>query len=100
MKPHENKTDWDRVKRNVAADAPIPHAPETDLYDPNDEAATREFWADARISRVGRPPVATKRPTLNMRVDADVLDHLRGLGKGWQTRVNTLLREAVTTGKL
>jgi uncharacterized protein (DUF4415 family) len=35
-----------------------------------------------------------------MRVDADVLAHLRGLGKGWQTKVNELLREAVDNGRI
>jgi uncharacterized protein (DUF4415 family) len=35
-----------------------------------------------------------------MRVDADVLEHLRGLGKGWQTKVNQILREAVERGRL
>ena len=45
--------------------------------------------------RMGRPPVLLKRPTLNMRVDADVLEALKASGKGWQTRVNTILRQAV-----
>jgi uncharacterized protein (DUF4415 family) len=44
---------------------------------------------------MGRPPVPLKRPTLNMRVDADVLEALKASGKGWQTRVNTILRQAV-----
>jgi uncharacterized protein (DUF4415 family) len=35
-----------------------------------------------------------------MRVDADILEHLRGLGRGWQTRVNALLREAVEKKRL
>jgi uncharacterized protein (DUF4415 family) len=37
---------------------------------------------------------------LSMRTDPDVLAYLRGTGKGWQTRVNALLREAVAKGKL
>ena len=45
--------------------------------------------------RMGRPPVTVKRPTLNMRVDPDVLDALKASGKGWQTKVNTILRNAV-----
>lgn len=39
-------------------------------------------------------------PTLNMRIDADVLEHLRESGKGWQTRVNAVLRKAVEKGQL
>ena len=50
---------------------------------------------EAAKKRMGRPPVLLKRPTLNMRVDADVLEALKALGKGWQTRVNTILRQAV-----
>lgn len=41
------------------------------------------------------PPLAHKRPTLNMRIDADVLEALRASGKGWQTRVNAILRREI-----
>jgi uncharacterized protein (DUF4415 family) len=30
-----------------------------------------------------------------MRVDAEVMDALKGSGPGWQTRVNSLLRDAL-----
>lgn len=96
----QHKTDWERVQREAAANAPIAYDTETELYDPNDAATTVAFWAEAKVTRRGRPPAAAKRPTLNMRVDADVLEHLRSLGKGWQTKVNQLLREAVGQGKL
>ncbi len=65
-----------------------------------------EWFANAtllkgkKVIKRGRPAVAIKRPTLNMRIDADVLAHLRGLGKGWQTRVSALLREAVNNDKI
>lgn len=95
------KTDWARVHREADVDAPIAHDPETDLYDPNDAAAVDAVWRTAQITRrPGRPRAAVERPTLNMRVDADVLEHLRSLGRGWQTRVNALLREAVEKGRL
>jgi uncharacterized protein (DUF4415 family) len=59
------------------------------------------FWRSANVKRgPGRPPVAVKRPTLNMRVDADVLAAFKATGPGWQTRINTLLREAVEHGRL
>jgi uncharacterized protein (DUF4415 family) len=73
-------TDWERVKREAAQDSPIAHSAADGPYDPNDAAA------------------ALKRPTLNMRVDADVLEAFKATGRGWQTRVNSALREAVAHG--
>jgi hypothetical protein len=42
-------TDWERVKRNIAEDAPIPYDPEDGPYDPNDEAATEAYFNAATI---------------------------------------------------
>ena len=90
---------WKLVKKQVEADEPIAFDPEVDPYDPNDEAAVKAFWANATITRGrGRPPGAVKRPTLNMRVDAEVLEALKATGPGWQTRINALLRDAVKSG--
>jgi len=56
-------------------DAAISYDLESDLYDPNDRKAVEAFWRTATIKRGrGRPASDVKRPTLNMRVDADVLD--------------------------
>ena len=91
--------DWKLVKKQVEADEPIAFDPEVDPYDPNDEAAVEAFWANATITRGrGRPPLAVKRPTLNMRVDAEVLEAFKATGPGWQTRINSLLRDAVKSG--
>lgn len=55
----------------------------------------------AGLKRVrGRPPLATKRAMVSLRVDPDVLAALRASGPGWQTRVNALLRHAVAKGKV
>ena len=92
-------TDWERVKREAAQDAPIPHTAADGPYDPNDQAATAAHWRNATITRGrGRPAVVVKRPTLNMRVDADVLDAFKATGPGWQTRINAALRDAVAHG--
>lgn len=48
----------------------------------------------------GRPKVEQPKVPVTMRVDADVLDAIKASGTGWQTRVNTVLREAVRQGKL
>jgi uncharacterized protein (DUF4415 family) len=92
-------TDWNKVRAQALQ--PVAYDPETDPYDPNDEAAVKAFWGDAQITRgPGRPRAEVTRPMLSMRIDPDVLQHLRESGKGWQTRVNALLREAVNAGRL
>jgi uncharacterized protein (DUF4415 family) len=95
-----SKTDWNKVKGDAEADRPIPYDPETDPYDPNDEHAVEAFWSKAKVIGPGRPRVAVRRQTLNMRVDPDLMEHLRATGKGWQTRVHEVLREAVKRGRL
>ena len=94
-------TDWERVRREAAQDASINADLTQEPYNPNDPAAVAAYWAQATIKRGrGRPAVAVKRPTLNMRVDADVLDAFKATGTSWQTRINALLREAVTSGRV
>lgn len=69
--------------------------------DPDSAPLTDEQWAQVRpFVRRGRPPVAERRPTLNMRIDADVLASFKATGRGWQTRINALLREAVRQGRV
>lgn len=47
-----------------------------------------EFWKKAERGRFYRP---TKTAT-TIRIDSDVLAWLRGQGKGYQTRINAILR--------
>jgi len=56
-----------------------PDAPEIEI----DEA----FWRDARVVSPPRPKVHT-----GLRIDADVLAWFRAQGRGWQTRMNAVLR--------
>jgi uncharacterized protein (DUF4415 family) len=48
-------------------------------------------WSKAEIGKFYRP---AKR-SVTMRLDGDVIDWLKGYGKGYQTRVNLLLRHAM-----
>ena len=63
------------------------------VADPDTYEMSDAEFAQARGR--GRPRVAVQRPTLNMRVDPDVLAALKASGKGWQTRVNAILRREV-----
>ena len=98
--PTKTKTsDWARVTREATQDAPIAHTATDGPYDPNDTAAVSAYWQQANIKRGrGRPAVPVKRPTLNMRVDAEVLEAFKATGQGWQTRINAVLRDAVAHG--
>jgi uncharacterized protein (DUF4415 family) len=86
----KTSTDVERVKR--AGDYVW------DGVDDDERPATKAELAAAR--KVGRPRAAVTRTMLSLRVDPDVLAALRASGRGWQTRVNALLREAVTKGKI
>ena len=53
---------------------------------------------DALRRGPGRPPKADKKVNQTLRLDADVLAAWRGQGKGWQARINRLLREHMRDG--
>jgi uncharacterized protein (DUF4415 family) len=52
-----------------------------------------EAWKDAVRGRFYRP---VKQP-ISMRLDADVVPWLKKRGKGYQTRVNSILRQTMLT---
>ena len=54
----------------------------------------------ARARRPGRPKSASPKVEVKIRLDANVVEHLRESGKGWQTRVNAELAKAVKQGRL
>jgi uncharacterized protein (DUF4415 family) len=58
--------------------------------DTSDIPATLD-WSKAVVGKFYRP---IKKP-LTIRLDADVIAWLKGQGKGYQTRINGLLRSAM-----
>ena len=40
------------------------------------------------------------KKTISIKIDADILAALQSSGRGYQTRINAILREAVTNGKI
>jgi uncharacterized protein (DUF4415 family) len=61
---------------------------------------TEEFFERAdlyhgnTLIRRGRPPSDNPKQALKLRIDADVIEHFRATGPGWQTRINDTLRRA------
>ena len=72
---------------------------------PDIAATTTQDWAGAVVShtypelkaqlktRIGRPPVATPKTPLALRLDQDIVAAFKATGRGWQTRLNDLLRK-------
>jgi uncharacterized protein (DUF4415 family) len=54
-----------------------------------DEAGMAVNW-DSVTVELPKP-----KADLHMRIDSDVLDYFRGMGKGYQTRINAVLRSYV-----
>jgi uncharacterized protein (DUF4415 family) len=65
------------------------------LSDPDARSFTDKEWKAARPTmRTGRPPYTQpKKAPVTLRLDVDILHALKASGKGWQTRVNDIMRE-------
>ena len=69
----KGETDWDRLRR------------EGDFEGEDDDDCGVD-WASAELS------LPEPKKLISMRVDADVLEFFKGQGKGYQTRMNAVLR--------
>jgi uncharacterized protein (DUF4415 family) len=48
----------------------------------------------------GRPKLEAPKVEVKIRLDAKTVEHLRGSGPGWQTRIRALLGKLVATGQI
>lgn len=79
-KSQTDRTDWDRVDKLGDKDIDFSDNPEI----------TAEMFAKA-VLREGLKPVVRKTQ-VTLRVDEDVLTWFKKQGKGYQTRINSLLK--------
>jgi uncharacterized protein (DUF4415 family) len=79
----ESRSDWPRAGAMISAD--IEAAIATDA----DEADIAVDWLAASVT------LPEPKAVLNMRVDRDILDFFRRQGKGYQSRINAVLRSFV-----
>jgi len=74
--------------------------------DPDCPILTDEEWERVKpfvrigARPVGRPKLETPKPKVTVRLSPHVLAHLRATGRGWQTRMDAVLREAVASGRV
>lgn len=94
----------------------MPRTPNPERTDDDAPEATAEWFAKARPAsemlvdllgndaaqqmlkpKRGRPVLAHPKDHVNIRLDADVVGAFKGSGAGWQTCINTALREWLKT---
>ena len=80
----ESRSDW------AKAAAMTQEQIEASIIADPDEAGMVVDWDSATVE------MPQPKAVLNMRVDRDVLDYFRKLGKGYQTRINAVLRSYVS----
>lgn len=84
--PNETATDWDRLRHLSDANIHAAVAADPDII-PTDE----DFWRNAKII------LPERKPTITIRIDSEVLAWLKGQGKGYQSRINAILRAYMKT---
>jgi uncharacterized protein (DUF4415 family) len=52
------------------------------------------FYVGEKLVRRGRPLSTNPKRPVSLRLDPDVLAHFRRSGRGWQSRINAVLRKA------
>src|ERR1700733_4391785 len=82
-RPDEDNPEW--TKEDFARARPAAEV----LPEFIGKKATQELMRRSR----GRPRKADKKVNQTLRMDADVLEAYRRAGKGWQTRINEVLRK-------
>ena len=77
---HKSQTDWKRVDKLCDKDIDLSENPEV----------TPEMFAKA-VLRKGLKPV-TRKTQVTLRIDDEVLTWFKNQGRGYQTRINSLLK--------
>ncbi|MGH9893766.1 MAG: BrnA antitoxin family protein [bacterium] len=79
----KGKTDWAAV--DAMSDKEIERRA---AGDPDTRLTTPAFWRNARLVL----PAGTGKDVVTLRLDRDVLKWFKGRGRGYQTRINAILR--------
>lgn len=82
-------TNWKRVEAMTEEDIERAAA-----SDPDAHMTTPEFWANAKMVWFG-----PKKEPVTIRIDKDILQWFRKRGRGYQSRINAVLRAFVEAQK-
>ncbi len=54
-----------------------------------------DYYEGGKLVRRGRPPSEAPKKLVSLRLSREVIEHFKGGGPGWQTRINETLLDAV-----
>jgi uncharacterized protein (DUF4415 family) len=102
MKKTPRKTEWTHALAFKEGE-PIPYEHGDGPYDPNDAEAARAWLAQADLIRKGKvvrkgkrgPQKAPTKKLVSPRLSAEVIDHFKATGPGWQTRIDSTLLDSI-----
>lgn len=86
----ESRTDWERLRRMTDEDI------EKATHEDPDTPLLDEAWL--RTARLVIP--SSEKKQISIRLDEDILDYFRSQGRGYQTRINDVLKAYVLTQRL
>jgi len=69
-------------------------------YDEDSPRLTKEQIARLKPFHEKYWHITPIKKTISIKIDADILAAFQSLGRGYQTRINAILREAVMEGKI
>jgi uncharacterized protein (DUF4415 family) len=84
-------TDFRKLKAQRDRDIDLTGTP----YHARKRESVAQFFAAGKVRRPRGPQKAPTKVQVALRLDRDIVEHLRASGEGWQTRVNDLLRAAI-----
>ena len=83
-----------RIQRGIAEDPDNPEWTEEDFKKARPFAEVFPELAESIRRARGRPAVEKPKRQISLRLDPDVIDAFKATGKGWQGRINEVLRKA------
>ncbi|QCI97418.1 BrnA antitoxin family protein [Agrobacterium larrymoorei] len=84
------------VQRMITSDPDAPEATDEELAYAKpfrDAFPDLAKSIDQEITRRGRPKAENTKTPVTIRLDPDLVEHYKAMGKGWQSRINDDLRK-------
>ena len=89
-----NDAEEARIQRMIAGDPDAPEATDEELAGARPFAEVFPDLMESIAPGRGRPAIAKPRQQISLRLEPDVIAKFKATGKGWQSRINEILKKA------